>query len=122
MDYVIENVFNNNKKEDFINSGEGSIRAITKRFEISPNTVYRWLKRIEPRLKRNKESTKIDMELLKLDLLKYKDAYNYERAIRLGVSTSCIRYALRRLGVSYKKSTNSSKIKRRISYIISRED
>ena len=39
------------------------------------------------------------------DVKKYPDAYNYERAQRLNVSTSGIYCALRRLEISYKKNT-----------------
>ena len=44
-----------------------SIRKLAKRFEMSPNTIFRWSKRIEPKEKRDKRATKIDMEKLKED-------------------------------------------------------
>ena len=43
------------------------------------------------------------MGALKKDVEAYPDGYNYERAARLGVSTSGIYYALKRLNMSYKK-------------------
>ena len=49
------------------------------------------------------------MEALSLDVKQYNDGYNYERADRLGVSTSCVRYALKRLGISYKKTLHHPK-------------
>ena len=78
---------------------------MSNRFGISIRTLFRWKNRIEPKLKRDKPATKIDMLALKVDVDKYPDAYNDERAERLGVSKSCIFYALKRLGMSNKKNT-----------------
>ncbi len=78
---------------------------MSKRFGVSMRTLFRWKNRIEPKLKRNKPATKIDMAALKADVKNYPDAYNDERASRLGVSKSCIFYALKRLGMSNKKNT-----------------
>ena len=44
------------------------------------------------------------MEELKEDVKKYPDAYQYERAKRFGVYQNAIYCALKRIGVSYKKS------------------
>ena len=43
------------------------------------------------------------MDALARDVEAYPDAYQYERAARLGVSIRCVGYALKRLGVTYKK-------------------
>ena len=48
------------------------------------------------------------MDALARDVEAYPDAYQYERAARLGVSIRCVGYALKRLGVTYKKSLTSS--------------
>ena len=80
-----------------------------KRFGISKQTVYNWSKRLAPKRTRNKPATKIDMEALSRDVSAYPDAYQYERARRLNVSPRCVGYALKRLGVSYKKNAQSSK-------------
>ena len=80
-----------------------------KRFGISKQTVYNWSKRLAPKRTRNKRATKIDMEALSRDVSAYPDAYQYERARRLNVSPRCVGYALKRLGVSYKKNPQSSK-------------
>ena len=73
------------------------------RFKIGKASLVRWNKELIPKLKRNKPATKIDRELLKADILTYPDSYQHERAYRLGVSKTGIYYALKRLGVSYKK-------------------
>ena len=43
------------------------------------------------------------MALLKKDVEENPDSYQYERANKFSVSQRCIGYALRRLGVAYKK-------------------
>ncbi len=90
-----------------------SIAAVSARFDVGVASVTRWLKTLEPRRTRNKPATKIDMDALAQDVLEHPDAYHYERAGRLGVSVRAIGYALKRLGVTYKKSPTSSKSMRR---------
>jgi transposase len=85
-----------------------TLKETSKRFYVGTATVSRWLVRIEPRLKRNKPATKIDMEQLKKDIQENPDAYQRERAVRLGVSPNTVMYALRRLKISYKKNSFSS--------------
>lgn len=80
---------------------------VSQRFQVGINTVVRWSKKIEPQLTRNKPSTKIDMEALKKDVLDFLDAYQIERAQRLKVSQRGICHALKRLGVTYKKNSES---------------
>lgn len=86
-----------------------SMALVAKRFGVSLASVMRWSKTPESKIKRNKPATKIDMEALKKDVEKYPDALQSERARRLFVSKSCVGYALKRLGVSYKKNTQSPK-------------
>lgn len=62
------------------------------------------------------------MELLINDIKERPDAYNYERAKRLDVSVSCVYWALKRLGVSYKKNVKSSESRRRKACIIQKEN
>ena len=88
-----------------------SFEATAKRFGVGQSSVFRWSKPIEVRRTRDKPATKIDMEALKQDVEQYPDAYQYERAERLGVSQRGIGYALKRLGISRKKNflTSSSR-------------
>ena len=86
-----------------------SVKTTAELFGIHPITIFRWLKRIEPCKTRNKPATKIDMEALKKDVKLYPDAYQKERAKRLKVSESCVFYALKRLKVTYKKNSKTSK-------------
>ena len=102
------------KKVLSIKEKEGlSLEVVSKRFNLSKNTVFVWTKKLFPQRYRVKGATKIDMERLKLDIQEYSDAYQYERAKRLGVSQSGINSALKRLKVTYKKNLKTSKSQRR---------
>lgn len=85
-------------------------QAVCKRFGISTRTFFLWKQNLIPIGKRNKPSTKIDMEALKKHVEEFPDAYQYERAAFFGVSPNCILYALRRLNISVKKNTDSSQV------------
>lgn len=78
------------------------------RFGIPMRTLFRWQQRIEPTLKRNKPSTKIDMNALAKDVKDHPDHYQHERARKFGVTQSAIFYALKRLNISNKKNAISS--------------
>ena len=90
-----------------------TIAEVAARFCVGVASVVRWLRNPDPRRTRNKPATKIDMEELASDILEHPDAYQYERARRLGVSVQGINYALRRLGVSYKKNAGAPQGTRR---------
>ena len=67
-------------------------------FDISMITLFQLgLKSLNP----TQPATKIDMEALKQDIETYPDAYQFERAKRLGVSSGGIFHALKRLKVTY---------------------
>jgi transposase len=88
--------------------GESFIK-LSKRFQISTTTISRWKKELFPKRSMNKKPLKIDNEVLKQDIQNYPDSYSYERGRRLGVSASGIKHAKKRIGVTYKKNTKSSK-------------
>ena len=86
-----------------------SFSEVAERFGISRAAVFRWSKKIVATKQRNKEPYKLDRETLRRDIEEYPDSYSRERAERLGMSASGIRYAKKRLGISYKKNSKSSK-------------
>jgi transposase len=86
-----------------------SLSETGRRFCVPVRTLFRWKKRIEPRTKRNKPATKIDMEALRKDVEESPDRYQYERAKDFDVTQEAIWFALKRLGISYKKNSVSSK-------------
>ena len=85
-----------------------SIEEAAVRFGIGQAGVFRWTKRLEPCRTRNKLSVKIDRDLLVRDAEKHPDAYQYERAERLGCSQRGIGDALKRFGISRKKNASAS--------------
>ena len=90
-----------------------SFIKLSKKFNISVRSIQEWLKGNLPKGTRNKPNTKLDLNKLKQDVINYPDAYLQERATRLGVSDFCISYNLKKLNITYKKNTNSSKSRRR---------
>lgn len=84
-----------------------TIAEVAARFCVGVASVVRWIKDPEPQLTRNKPATKIDMEALSRDVKENPDAYQAERAKRLGASEKGIGHALRRMGVTYKKNAAS---------------
>jgi hypothetical protein len=77
---------------------------VAERFCLGLASVARWIKTPDPKTTRNKPASKIDMDILAQDVKNYPDAYQYERDKRLGISKQGINHALKRLGVTYKKS------------------
>ena len=90
-----------------------SIAQVAKRFCVGVASVTRWIKTPDPKTTRNKPATRINMERLAQDVKNYLDAYQYERAKRLGVNTQGINHALKRLSVTYKKKPVSPQSQRR---------
>ena len=87
-----------------------TIKQTAERFNIGRATIDRWIKELEPK-KRNKIPVKISNEAILEDVMKYPEAYQKERAARLGVSRSGIWYALKRNRISYKKKLKASESK-----------
>lgn len=106
-----------------VRSNEGlTIAEVAARFCVGIASVTRWIKNPDPKLTRNKPATKIDMDALAKDVKTHPDAYQYERAARLGVSEKGIGHALRRMGVSYKKNAPSSEGGRRRTATLSNQN
>lgn len=90
-----------------------TIAEVATRFCVGIASVVRWLDRIEPQTTRNKPATKIDRIALARDVREYPDAYQSERAQRLGVSEKGIGHALRRMNITYKKNAATPQGERR---------
>lgn len=84
-----------------------SITQVAERFAVGKASVMRWLKQIE-RKPSGFRRRKLDLEALEQDLRDYPDAYQHERAVRLGVTQNAICYTLKvKLRVSYKKNAGA---------------
>lgn len=99
-----------------------SIQKLSEKYDISTRTIQNWIQGKLPKGKRNKPNTKLDMNLLIEDVNQYPDSYQYERAARLGVSATCIWNNLKKLGISYKKNTNSPESRRRKALLVPEKD
>jgi transposase len=99
-----------------------TFQATADRFNIGIATLMRWSHTLEPQLTRNKPALKIDMEQLANDVLERPDDYQHERAARFGVSRHGIYAALKRLGVTRKKNTDTPEGERRKESYVRRAD
>lgn len=82
-------------------------------FNIGVASIVRWLKQPEPQKGRTRPWLKIDLHRLAEDIRHFPDAYQYERAARLGVSQRGICDAMKRMHVTYKKISHPSESGRR---------
>lgn len=94
----------------------------SERFGIGIASLTRWNKQVEPKATRENRPRKIDLDALWMDVEKHPDAYQYERAVRFGVTPKAIWQALRKLGVTYKKSPSPSEGGRGQTYGLPGED
>lgn len=99
-----------------------TIQETAEHFKIGTASVSRWVHKKGPAKTRMKKPTKITDKALLKDVKKYPDAYQYERAERLGASKAGICYALKRLKITYKKNSATSKSKRKGTYKIQKEN
>ena len=84
-----------------------SFRELAEEYQLSPTTIQRWKKNPE-RKTRIFEPRKIDNDLLKADVRAYPDAYQWERAMRFNCSQKSISRALKRVGITQKKDSDTS--------------
>ena len=80
----------------------------SKHFDINIATLFRWKKRLEPCVTRNRPAIKVNMDALEKDIEDFPDDYQWERAKRLNVTQPSIHYALKRLKMSVKKNAEAS--------------
>jgi transposase len=80
----------------------------SKHFDINIATLFRWKKRLEPCVTRNRPAIKVNMDALKKEIEDFPDDYQWERAKRLNVTQPSIHYALKRLKISVKKNAEAS--------------
>ncbi len=83
-----------------------TIAEVAARFCVGVASVVRWIKSVE-RKPQGFRRRKIDLGALRRDVLDHPDAYQRERAARLGVTQNAIFLALRKLAISYKKNAAS---------------
>jgi transposase len=77
---------------------------VSRRFGVGKATVVRWRGRLEPRRTLEKPPVKIADDALRRHVELHPDAYQHERAARLGASQQGVCAALKRLGITRKKN------------------
>ena len=95
---------------------------VSARFSVGVASVVRWSNSPDIKPYVRVKHRKIDPDLLAQDVEKYPDAYQFERAERFGVCQKAIWSALRRLGVTYKKSIKASQGERRQTALLPTKD
>ena len=83
----------------YVKNGGGK-REASRIFQISPDTLYRWLnsKDLTPK-KHSPRNNKIDKEKLRRDVDRKPDALLRERAVIFNVSPSAISQALKKMKI-----------------------
>lgn len=84
-------------------------KKTAEHFDISPMSVMRWNKKLEPKATRERPQIKIDLEALKKDIEANPSSYIYERAKKFNVSASGMHKAIKKLGYSNKKKSRAPK-------------
>lgn len=79
-----------------------TFQEAAEKFELSPTTIQRWKKRLEPKATHDYKPRKIHDELILKDVQDYPDDFQFQRAERLGCSKSGIQKAMKRLGIQKK--------------------
>lgn len=80
-----------------------TFQEAAEKFELSPTTIQRWKKRLEPKTTHDYRPRKIHDELILKDVEDHPDDYQFQRAERLGCSKSGIQKAMKRLTINQKK-------------------
>ena len=88
----------------FVEKGGGK-REASRIFQISPDTLHRWLKSedLTPK-KHGTRKRKIDQDMLRRDVAQNPDALLRERAVAFKVHPSAISYALKRMNIVKKRA------------------
>jgi transposase len=94
----------------------------SQHFDVPIRTLFRWQRQLEPQTHRNKPATKINSDELTAHVDKNPDAYLWERAKHFNVTPQAIFFALRRLGISYKKNAQTSQSQRASAHRLSTKD
>ena len=98
-----QKVFEQKAKHDL------TFEQTSERFGIGIATLFRWQKKLIPCKTRNRSATKINDDQLLEDVKNHPDDYQWERAERFAVTQRAIGLALKRLGISYKKTLEHPK-------------
>lgn len=80
------------------------LARVTEFYNLSPTTIQNWKRRAHSKATRKTKPYKIPDDVLPNDVKEHPDDYKYERDHRLNCIKIGIYYALKRQGISKKKS------------------
>ncbi|MBH5330101.1 IS630 family transposase [Eikenella sp. S3360] len=86
-----------------------SCREVAQEFDIALSTIVYWKRPQTAKQPKQRAPRKISKEALLEDIAQYPDSYGYERAKRFNCSTDGIHKALRRYGITRKKTNRHPK-------------
>ncbi len=86
-----------------LSDNPGAVQAVDF-YDLSPTTIQNWKRCVHSKTTRQTKPYKISDDVLLNDVKEHPDDYQYERARRLNCSPSGIYHALKRLGISKKKT------------------
>lgn len=91
----------------FIKEGGSKVEA-SRIFQVSRDTIYRWLKLddVAPKPPPKTRHRKIDKAVLKRHVEEYPDMFLRERAVVFGVHMSSMGHALSKLKIGKKKNAD----------------
>lgn len=90
---------------DKVSSGQ-TLRSVANKLNISTHTIQRW-KINSARKQCSFKPYKIDNNALRRDVAIYPETYQHERAVRFNCSARAIGKALKRIGITQKKDSQS---------------
>lgn len=99
-----------------------TFQETAERFSVGIASLTRWAKSPKPKATREGRPRRINLELLAQDVRDDPDAFQYERAARFNVTPKAIWQALKKLNITYKKSTSPPESERRRTAVISGTD
>ncbi len=82
--------------------------ATAERFRIGTTTLVRWEQGFIPQFHRHRQPNKLNLEALLKDVEEHPDAFQSERAERLGVASRTIGRGLQRLRITRKKRVSTT--------------
>ena len=80
--------------------GEG----FADKYDLSPTTIQKWKKKLEPKPDCVRQPYKIQDQALREDVEKYPNDYHTQRAVRFNCTSAAISKALKRLNIKIKKA------------------
>lgn len=80
-----------------------SIRELADKYDLSPTTIQKWKKKLEPKPDCVRQPYKIQDQALREDVERFPNDYHTQRAVRFNCTSAAISKALKRLNIKIKR-------------------